>query len=179
MEQPDVTVVGIGNPIMSDDGIGIELLRRLSTGTSEPAELAWVPTHRFTPVVDSETHARVEYVDGGTSGMEILPTIQSARRLLLLDAIAGATPGEVIVLHGDQVPRLVQSHLSPHQVGLLDLLASARLLGTEPEEVAVVGIVPESTELNVGLSPCVEAAMAEAVAAAEDIISAWLKLSSR
>nr|WP_151529850.1 MULTISPECIES: hydrogenase maturation protease [Corynebacterium] len=169
-----VTVVGIGNPIMSDDGIGLELLRQLATGDSEVSELAWVPSHRRQPLAEPACPGPVEFIDGGTSGMEILPVVQQARRLLLLDAIAGAQPGQVTVLRGDQLPRLVQSHLSPHQVSLLDLLAAARLLGTEPEEIAVVGVVPASTELSVGLSEPVIAALPEAVAAARTVIADWL-----
>ena len=121
MPEP-ITVLGIGNPIMSDDGVGLEILEQLRAHYTDQQHL--------------------EFVDGGTSGMELLPTIQDAESLLVLDALAPtahSNPGDVVTLIGDQIPRLLNSKLSPHQVGLLDLLSAARLLGTEPRRVAVVG----------------------------------------
>lgn len=76
-------------------------------------------------------------------------------------------------LVGDQVPRLFNAKLSPHQVGLLDLLAAARLLGKEPRRVGVVGIVAESADLHVGLSDTVVVSMDEATEAAQKLIAEW------
>lgn len=178
-----VTVIGIGNPIMSDDGTGLAILRVLQARAAgaDPqlalSETAWVPHRPVAGPIDDAAPLRagVDFVDGGTSGMELLPIIQSAQRVLLLDAVASPRPaGSVIVLRGDQVPRLLTQQLSPHQVGLLDLLAAARLLGREPQEIAVVGVVPETTELEVGLTPTVAAAIPAAADAAEEIIADWL-----
>jgi len=148
-----VTVLGVGNPIMGDDGIGPELLAAVQAVLQDPS---------------------VEFVDGGVGGLELLPTVQDARRLLILDAVAGEVPGEVCELTGDQIPRLLAAKLSPHQVGLLDVLTAARLLGQEPEAVAVVGIVPESVELGLGLAPVVAVSFPEAVARAVAVVEGWL-----
>ena len=156
MPEP-ITVLGIGNPIMGDDGVGLEILEQLRAHYADQQHL--------------------EFVDGGTSGMELLPTIQDAESLLVLDALAPrahSTPGDVVTLIGDQIPRLLNSKLSPHQVGLLDLLSAARLLGTEPRRVAVVGVVAESTELHVGLTPTVTRALPGAVAEAQTLLDEWL-----
>ena len=156
MPEP-ITVLGIGNPIMSDDGVGLEILEQLRAHYTDQQHL--------------------EFVDGGTSGMELLPTIQDAESLLVLDALAPtahSNPGDVVTLIGDQIPRLLNSKLSPHQVGLLDLLSAARLLGTEPRRVAVVGVVAESTELHVGLTPTVTRALPGAVAEAQTLLDEWL-----
>ncbi|MFV8395607.1 HyaD/HybD family hydrogenase maturation endopeptidase [Corynebacterium hindlerae] len=166
-----VTVIGIGNPIMTDDAVGLAILRRLQGGSDD--ELAWVPSRHQAP--SSPVDDDVEYIDGGTSGMELLPLIQDAQDLLILDALAGpGAPGSVVTLVGDQIPRLLNSKLSPHQVGLLDLLSAARLLGREPERVGVVGIVVQDTDLNVGMTPEVKAAIPEAVAAARAQVQEWL-----
>ncbi len=138
---------------MGDDGVGLELLAGLS----------------------SRQRDGVSYVDGAVGGMELVPLVQESTRLLILDAVAGAVPGTVVRLRGDQVPRMLATKLSPHQVGLLDVLAASRLLGNEPEEVAVVGVVPESVELRLGLSEVVADAVPEAVAAAERVIDGWLE----
>jgi len=148
-----VTVLGVGNPIMGDDGVGLELLAAVRATCPGP---------------------RVEFVDGGTGGLELLPVVQDAQRLLVLDAVAGATPGQVVELAGDQIPRLLSAKLSPHQVGLLDVFAAARLLGREPATVAVVGIVPEAVDLRLGLTPAVAAALPQAAALARAVVARWL-----
>ena len=148
-----VTVLGVGNPIMGDDGTGLELLARLRLERPDP---------------------RVEFVDGGTGGMELLPVVQDAVHLLILDAVAGTEPGVVVRVGGDQLPRMLSAKLSPHQVGLLDVFAAARLLGREPAHVQVVGVVPELVELTLGLSPVVSAALPLAVATAVAVLDRWL-----
>lgn len=148
-----ITVLGVGNPIMGDDGVGLVLLEGLQ---GLPPD------------------ARVEYVDGGTGGMELLPVVQDASRLLILDAVAGPEPGTIRRFSGDQVPRLLAAKLSPHQVGLLDVFAAARLLGREPETVEVVGVVPASVDLRLGLSDPVTAAVPAALALARVVLDEWL-----
>lgn len=148
-----ITVLGVGNSIMGDDGTGLELLHRLQQARPD---------------------ARIGFVEGAVGGMELLPVFQEASRLLILDAVAGEIPGTVLRISGDQVPRLLAAKLSPHQVGLLDLFAAARMLGTEPGVVEVVGIVPESVELSLTLSVPVAGALDDAVAAACEVLDAWL-----
>jgi len=150
---PAVTVLGVGNPIMADDGIGLELLAA---------------------VMAARPNVCVEYIDGGTGGMELIPVVQDATRLLVLDAVASDRPGRVMVLDGDQLPRLLSAKLSPHQVGLLDVFTSVRLLGHEPAEVKVVGITPLKVDIALGLSPVVQDAMPDAVARACAVIDGWL-----
>jgi hydrogenase maturation protease len=154
--EPDttpITVLGVGNLIMGDDGVGLALLERLQIARDDK---------------------RICYVDGATGGMELLPVVQEAERLLILDAVAGSQAGEVVTIAGDQVPRLLATKLSPHQVGLLDLFAASRLLGTEPGEVEVVGVVPQDVELGLELSAPVAAALEAAVAAACQVLDRWL-----
>jgi len=149
-------VLGVGNPIMGDDGVGLELLAGLQARRAG---------------VDGP---RVEYVDGGTGGMELIPVVQEARFLLVLDAVAGPVPGAVQHLSGDQVPRMLSSKLSPHQVGLLDVFTAARLLGSEPEAVEVVGVTPESVDLRLGLTDVVAAALPGAIDEAAAVLDRLL-----
>ncbi|CAN5210649.1 HyaD/HybD family hydrogenase maturation endopeptidase [soil metagenome] len=149
------TVLGIGNPLMGDDGVGITLLDELM---ANPLRIPGRP---------------VEFVDGGTIGMSLLPLVLDAGSLLVLDAVADGAPGTVVQLSGDQLPRLLRMKLSPHQVGLLDVLASARLLGSEPSRVAVVGIAPAYVDMRLGLSPEVAAAVPQALATASRVLRDW------
>ena len=203
---PVVTVVGIGNPVMGDDGIGLELLHRLvalspaasphpataliddslahQPSAGDSTHLVWNSSHLANPEsMDARTEpaaAAVAYIDGGTCGMELLPLIQDAKNLLLLDALAGpGKPGDVVKLVGDQIPRLLAAKLSAHQVGLLDLLTAARLLGREPERVGVVGVVYESAEMVVQLSDKALGGVAAAVPVAQELIEQWLAEEER
>jgi hydrogenase maturation protease len=151
--RPGTTVLGIGNPIMGDDGIGIVLLEELmAAGLQRP----------------------VDFIDGGTIGMSLLPAVEDSGSLLILDAVGGPGPGGTLVhLTGDQLPRLLAGKISPHQVGLLDVLACARLSGREPDRIAVVGLTPGDIDVRVGLTPGVAAAVPRAVTLAQQVLAAW------
>jgi hydrogenase maturation protease len=144
--------LAVGNPIMADDGVGPALLAALRQTCPSAA---------------------VEWVDGGIGGLDLLPVVEDAERLLVLDAVVGEAPGQVVRWDGDQLPRLLAAKLSPHQVGLLDVFSAARLLGREPSEVVVVGIAPGRVALGPGLTPPVEAALPAAAALAAAVLEAW------
>lgn len=138
-------VLGLGNPLMGDDGAGVAALERLREEWKLPGD--------------------VELVDGGTWGMNLLPLIESAERLILLDAIhAGNRPGAVMLLQRDDLPRYFSHKLSPHQVDLREVLALAELRGTLPDDVVAIGVEPDSVEMRFGLGPRVDAAIGGMVA---------------
>lgn len=187
-----ITVLGIGNPIMGDDAIGPTLLARLRSHYGLGDE-SWIPSenptfhqrgqtapsaHPAPPSSLGIDPSLIEFVAGEISGMEMLPTVSEANKLLLLDAVAPIEPtqrpGDIVLLHGDQIARLLQAKLSPHQVGFLDVLTAGRLLGQEPSEIAVVGIIPAQVDLEVGFSPAVEAALDGATTEACRVIDRWL-----
>ena len=147
-------VVGLGNPLMGDDGIGLAALERL----------------RETRHVSDA----VELVDGGTWGMNLLPLIEDAERIIFLDAIdAGLPPGTLVVLERDELPRYFAHKLSPHQIDLREVLALAELRDTLPRDVVAIGIQPALIELRTDLSPLAWDALDSAVAAAAARLQAW------
>jgi hydrogenase maturation protease len=154
MSKPAGTVViGLGNPLMADDGVGLAMLERLRTYEFDPP---------------------VELVDGGTWGLNLLPVIEDAGRVLLLDAInVGAAPATVIVLKRDQLPRYLATKVSPHQVDLSDVLALAELRGTLPEHTVAVGVQPERVEMETGLTAGVERQMSRAIGSALARLHEW------
>jgi hydrogenase maturation protease len=102
----------------------------------------------------------VRVLDGGTLGLSLLPYLDAADSLILVDAVrADFEPGSLVRLDGEEVMPAVASRLSPHQVGVADLLDGARWLERYPRRVVLVGVVPESMELAVGLSPRVQRAL--------------------
>ena len=143
-------VIGVGSPVMGDDGIGIHALERLRT--------EWALEG-------------VELVDGGTWGMKLLPEIETAGRLMFLDAINTQRhpPGTVLVVEKAQIPLLTDHNkLSPHQVDLREVLAVCEFRGTLPEDTCAVGVVPDQVDLDVTMSDAAVAgqdAMLEAVVA--------------
>jgi hydrogenase maturation protease len=139
-ERTPLLVLGLGNVLLEDDGVGaaaVALLRERYTACSG-----------------------VQVLDGGTLGLSLLPYLESADALILVDAVrADATPGSLVRLTGDDVAPAVATRLSPHQVGVADLLDGARWLGRYPRRVVLLGLVPESMELVVGLSARVRPAL--------------------
>jgi hydrogenase maturation protease len=135
-----VVVLGVGNPLMADDGAGIEALQRL--------QQRW------------ELDEAIQCIDGGTWGMALLPEIESAHTLLILDAIeAGKAPGTLVRISGNDVPRRLPPHLSPHEINLHELFALADLRGTMPERVVALGVQPALVEWEVGCTPAVLGAL--------------------
>jgi hydrogenase maturation protease len=133
-------VIGLGNPLMGDDGVGLAALEEL--------RLQW------------EVPSEVELVDGGTWGMNLLPLLEACDRVLLLDAVrTGSPPGTVVALLGDAVPRGFDHKFSPHQIDLREVLALAMLRGTLPGELAAIGVEPANIALGLELSPEVAAAI--------------------
>lgn len=147
-------VLGLGNPLMGDDGVGLVALARLGTEFSFSDD--------------------VELVDGGTWGLNLLPVIEGAERLLILDAIsAGLPPASLVMLQGDEVPRRLSAKLSPHQIDMREILALAQLRGSLPIELVAIGIEPELVDVRDGLSPSVATQIDRVVALAVDRLDAW------
>jgi hydrogenase maturation protease len=146
-------VIGLGSALMGDDGLGLVALERLRP----------------------RLPAGVEAVDGGTWGLNLLPLIEDADTVLLLDAIdAGRAPGALIELRDDEVPRQLAVKFSPHDVDLQDVLALAALRGATPTCLVALGVQPESVELRTGLSPAVEAGVDRLVARAVALLKTWV-----
>jgi hydrogenase maturation protease len=153
-ERSGTTVIGAGNPIVGDDGIGIaalDLVRR-----------NW------------RLDDQVELVDGGTWGMNLLPLIESTDRLLILDAVrAGGQPGGVVRLEREDLPRFLSLKLSPHQIDLREVLALAELRDTLPRDILVLGIQPERIEMGIGLSDAAQASLETLVQLAIQQLREW------
>jgi len=148
-------VLGLGNPLMGDDGVGLFALSQLQD--------------------DWFLGSDVEVVDGGTWGLNLLPVLDNASRVIVFDAVSiGQAPGTMVELRGGQIPRyLERQKLSPHQVDLRDVLALCELRETSPGELIVFGVQPERVELGASLSPCVEGQVPAMVRAAASQLRAW------
>ena len=154
VSEPGTVVLGVGSPLMGDDGVGVAVTRKVEEGRVPDPDIA--------------------FVDGGTWGMRILPFIEGARRLLIVDAIqAGREPGSVVRLEDGEIPRHLHQKLSPHQIELAEVLAVAQLRGTFPASAVALGIEPARIELHDGFSPEVQEAIPDLVAAIEAQLAEW------
>ena len=128
-----VTLIGLGNILMRDEGVGIQALQALKDRYELPPGL--------------------EVVDGGTSGLDLLPYIEGRDRVLFVDAVNfRQEPGYIGILENQEIPALFGPKGSLHHLGLMDVLAAAQLLGTAPRDVCLIGIQPQTIELGLDLS---------------------------
>jgi len=123
----------MGNLLLEDEGLGIRALELLQ--------------RRY------ELPPGVELLDGGTTGMGLLDDMSRRDHVLVLDACqTGDPPGTLVRLAGDEVPVYFTMRISPHQLGLSDVLATLELSGERPAELTVLGLVPQSLEMRLELS---------------------------
>jgi hydrogenase maturation protease len=138
-------VLGLGNILCGDDGLGAVAIARIGARYEIPEGMT--------------------VLDGGTLGLSLLPYLEDAEKVILVDAInAEGPPGSFVRLEGDEVGPAVAGRLSVHQVGVADLLDAARWRGRLPEELVLLGLVPESLDVGVTRSARVEAGLPGLVA---------------
>lgn len=141
-----VLVLGLGNVLLGDDGVG-------------PLALARIERDYCIPL-------GVRLAEGGTLGLALLAEIAEARHLILVDAVATEeAPGTLVRLDGEAVLDAVRDRLSVHQVGVADLLDAARLIGRYPASVVLLGLVPGRIGLSVTRTCAVDHAIPALVSA--------------
>jgi hydrogenase maturation protease len=149
----DTLVIGVGNSILSDDGVGVHAARLLQR--------------------DPRLPEGVVVLDGGTIGLELLPYASDASRLLLLDAVnSGDAPGTITRWMGRDLLS-TSGGWSVHHLGVADLIAALALVSVESQEIVVLGVQPANTDWGTSLSPEVEAALASLVDAAMAELQRW------
>ena len=125
-----ILVLGLGNILIQDEGIGVRVVERLVEHYQIPAD--------------------VDVLDGGTAGLALYDDIVGRKHLVVVDAIDNrCEPGTLITLRGDEVPSFFRNKVSPHQMALSDILAALEIMGEKPAEVVVIGIQPK--DLGTGL----------------------------
>lgn len=147
-----ILVLGVGNILLGDDGVGPRLVRELSG-------------------LYTDVNA-VEFIDGGTQGLALLGYFSGRQSLIILDAFSGGrAPGEVSVLDRSELLEYRAAHATTaHEGNAGELLASANLLEDLPERVFLVGIEPERVQTGLALSEIVLRALPEAFTRASGII---------
>ncbi len=128
-------VLGLGNPLMADEGIGVYLIERLASS--------------------ADKYPDVDIIDAGTGGLSILHHVEGRRKAIIIDcAFMGEPPGAMKRFTPEEVRSVkVLAHHSLHEADLVRVLMMAQQLGQAPEQVVIFGIEPERVQPGRGLSP--------------------------
>ena len=141
----NVLVLGAGNILLSDEGVGVRVIEAFQDRYQVPDG--------------------VEVLDGGTCGMDLLDVIAGRDHLIIVDAVnTGSPPGTLVRLADRQIPTVFRTKSSPHQGGLCDVLALLDLMEAAPRHVTVIGVQPLSLDLGIELSGPIAACLEELVA---------------
>ncbi len=131
-QRPPILVLGLGNILLRDEGIGVHVVRAL-------ADLAWP--------------AEVELCDGGTAGLNLLDLLADRSSVIVIDALDSDDPvGSIRCLHENELGAECQPLLSLHDLGLMEALAAARRIGCAPQRIAVIGVRPRVVAWGLELS---------------------------
>lgn len=157
--QSGTLVLGVGNTLLTDEGVGPWVVERLRELNPDIEGITWM--------------------DGGTLSFSIATDVEDAANLIVVDATElKSAPGTVRVFVNEEMDRMLGSHgRSIHEVGLMDLMNMARLTERLPQRRALVGIQPEIVDWGTAPSPAVGAAMDEAVRAVAVLIEEWTGVS--
>jgi len=149
-ENKKVAVVGVGNVLLKDEGIGVHVARALREefGTDR---------------------TDIEIIDGGTSP-DVFLLLEGVRKLILVDAVkGGGNPGSIYRFHPDDIIPEGKYVISAHQIGLLEGLRMLEYSGFKPESIVIIGVEPKeidwglelTTELSEKLPEILKVVMAE------------------
>jgi len=147
-------ILGVGNLLLSDEGVGLHVLERLAATYNLPEE--------------------VQTLDGGTLGLDLLYYLEGVENLLIIDAVEmGKEPGTLLRLEGDEVPAFLSIKISPHQIGIPDMLFAAKLKDLYPRNVVLWGVQPGVLDIGLDLSPPIAARVDELVEKVMDELRRW------
>ena len=152
-----ILVLGLGNVLLTDDGIGLHVIAALDRELMR------------------RNDGSVAVLDGGTLGLALLPEIEATAALIVVDAANfGGAPGDVRVFDADAMDvQLGATKSSAHELALADLVSAARLSGSLPERRALVGVAPSLVGWGVEPTMLVAASIPLACAEIEKIIERW------
>ncbi|MEF3255470.1 MAG: HyaD/HybD family hydrogenase maturation endopeptidase [Deferribacterales bacterium] len=126
-------VLGLGNLLMNDDGAGIIVVNNIKN------------------LFNDSEHLKI--IDGGTLGLDLLHYIEWADKLIIVDAVdVGLEPGTVVRIEGEDINTVFESKLSPHQMGLKDILLTAELIDCKPKDIVLFGIQTKDINMDMTLS---------------------------
>lgn len=153
-----ITILGIGNTLFSDEGVGIHLLPLLEDALKD--------------------YENIEIIEGLTDGMKLLGPVEDAENLIIIDAInAGKEPGTIISLVGDEIPAYFGIKMSIHQLGFQEVLLAAKLRERYPKQIVMFGMQPTSLQMGIELTATNQSKLGELLLTVIDQVKRWREVS--
>jgi hydrogenase maturation protease len=153
--QKKIGILGLGNLLLSDEGFGVHFINYLTDHYEIPAHVA--------------------VLDGGTAGIMMAPFIEDADILYVIDTVTlrDQPPGSIHHFSDKDIQAgNIHARMSPHQVGLLEILDLCRIRETAPQQTEMITVVPEDLDVAIGLTPTLSARLPEVMAILEKSLAA-------
>lgn len=152
MSKP-ILILGIGNTLLSDDGLGPYIIEELQNYSLKGVKL----------------------IDGGTQGLNLMPYFEDIDRVILIDAISSSNYplGEVLKIPKDNILKTLSQKMSVHEIGIVDLLSNLSLVDKEPKEIILIGLVTNNFEFAYGVSPIVKENKQKLIEAIISTLNLW------
>jgi len=153
MNKAEIAVMGIGNILMQDEGIGVHIIRELEK-------------YDFNP--------HIALIDGGNMGMDLLSFFYEYNKMIIVDAVDfEKEPGFIDTIENDDILALFTTKMSLHHLGLKDVLSYAKLLDQTPEDLCLFGIQPHKVEMEIELSQIVNSRIHELMTLVLQKLKIW------
>ncbi len=150
----EITVLGIGNTILSDEGFGVKVVEYLRENFDFPENVA--------------------LIDGGTLGVELTHFVVGTQKLLIIDSIdGGAEPGTIFHLRDGEILKHFTQKISAHEIGIQDILTALEITGKKIPVVELIGAQPFSLEAGTELTPPMQKLLPVFADKALEILNRW------
>ena len=132
-----IAIIGLGNILLQDEGIGIHVVQYLQQSYS--------------------FHPKIELIDGGTAGLELIPYFEENDKIIIVDAVDfGKEPGFIGSFKNDEILHLFKEKISLHHLGLSDLLGDLKLHNIYPQQIYLFGMQPAHMDIGLELSEIIQ-----------------------
>lgn len=149
-----ITVLGIGNILLGDEGIGVRVIQELQRAYHFPQN--------------------VQILDGGTLGLELVGSLYDTDKLLIVDAVLGRqTPGTIYEFDNDTIKAYFKNKVSLHELGIQDVLAALEVLDKPVKEMIIFGVQPACIELDLELSPLISEQVTPIISRIISTLRSW------
>jgi hydrogenase maturation protease len=147
-------ILGLGNPLFQDEGLGIHVIHQL---------------------LNEEISDQVDLTDGGTDALALLGIVEEAEYLLIIDAVtSNSAPGTISRREGQEIPLFLSVKMSPHQIGFQEVLTLARLRGRLPASMVLMGVQPQSLDWGTELTSTVSGSLPRLTEMVYEQIKSWV-----
>jgi hydrogenase maturation protease len=151
---PEITILGIGNLLMGDEGVGIHAMNTLQE------------SYTFSP--------NINFVDGGTIGIDLIPYFEECKKMIIIDAVdSQEDPGFIVTLANEEIHYRFNTKLSLHHAGLSDVLSIIKLQEIDAPDLILFGIQPKTVEMGIELSDVVSGRMNQIISMMVKKLEEW------